>query len=669
MRKNLWSMAMVSACAWGIAVGLLAQPAVAQQIPVADFFRTPKLIDPNLSPDGRHVAVGASGPNGRLQLVVLDLNNFAASKVVARFADADVVQIDWANSERLVFSTAGVQVGERRMAPGLWAVNKDGSDFKQLVRSSGTVFANESGKGNVDGRLPWIWSLHSTLNDGSADVIITAPTFDAGWDVVDSKIARLDTRTGLMKNLRSNAPAHSRHWVLDQDGQPAAVSTRNQGKLATYLRDGGNWKLWSETDILVAPHTTPYWVGPDGSLLALARNASGHQALYQVHRQSLKLADEALVTLDGYDFNGHLVYDSMSRQLLGVHYETDRQGTAWFDEGMDALQKKVDAALPTTVNQISCRRCTSGGVALISASSDRAPPDYYIYRADTKKLQMLGASRPWIDPAQMGSRSLYRFKARDQRSIPVLVTQPVGKPAGPSPAVVLVHGGPHVRGAHWGWESNAQFLASRGYVVIEPEFRGSTGYGFDHFKAGWKQWGLAMQDDLADAVQWAVQKGWVDSQRVCIAGASYGGYAALMGLIKDHGIYQCGVNWVGVTDIQLMYDITWSDESDDAKRYGMPVLVGDPVKDAQQLKETSPLQQAARLKRPLLMAYGEEDYRVPIKHGTAFRDAVQKTNPNVEWVAYPNEGHGWHQLNTHVDFWTRVEKFLDIHIGAAASKR
>ena len=266
----------------------------------------------------------------------------------------------------------------------------------------------------------------------------------------------------------------------------------------------------------------------------------------------------------------------------------------------------------------------------------------------------------------MGVRDVHRFAARDGLSIPVLVTHPPGKASGARPALVLVHGGPWVRGAHWSWEPQAQFLASRGYVVIEPEFRGSEGYGFKHYRAGWKQWGMAMQDDVADAVQWAVKQGWVDPKRVCIAGASYGGYATLMGLVRHHELYQCGVNWVGVSDINLMYSINWSDISEEAKGYSMPVLIGDRVADAQQLKDTSPVEQAAKVRRPLLMAYGADDRRVPIAHGKEFRDAVSRTNSDVEWVVYNNEGHGWRMLETNVDFWTRVEKFLDRNIGAGA---
>jgi dipeptidyl aminopeptidase/acylaminoacyl peptidase len=195
--------------------------------------------------------------------------------------------------------------------------------------------------------------------------------------------------------------------------------------------------------------------------------------------------------------------------------------------------------------------------------------------------------------------------------------------------------------------------------VLEPEFRGSTGFGLKHFKAGWKQWGLAMQDDVADATQWAIQKGIADPKRTCIAGASYGGYATLMGLARDPQLYRCGIDWIGVTDLDLMYSSRWSDMTDAAREYGMPLLMGDRERDAKQLAETSPVNLASRIKQPLLMAYGDSDRRVPIQHGARLRDALAPHNKNVEWVVYADEGHGWWLESTKVDFWTRVERFLE----------
>jgi dipeptidyl aminopeptidase/acylaminoacyl peptidase len=269
----------------------------------------------------------------------------------------------------------------------------------------------------------------------------------------------------------------------------------------------------------------------------------------------------------------------------------------------------------------------------------------------------------------MGRQQFIRYKARDGLEIPALLTLPPGDKRSGLPLVVLVHGGPYVRGSTWGWNPQSQFLASRGYAVLEPEYRGSTGFGVKHFKAGWKQWGLAMQNDIADGTRWAIAKGIVDPKRICIAGASYGGYATLMGLVNDPDLYKCGVDWVGVTDINLLYNGSWnfaSDMSAEWKKYGMPDMVGDQVKDAAQLKATSPLEQAARITQPVLMAYGGVDVRVPIYHGKKFYDAVTRTNKNVEWIEYPEEAHGWRLPKNSIDFWTRVEAFLDKNIGKGA---
>lgn len=228
--------------------------------------------------------------------------------------------------------------------------------------------------------------------------------------------------------------------------------------------------------------------------------------------------------------------------------------------------------------------------------------------------------------------------------------------------IVLVHGGPYVRGGEWQWDGDSQFLASRGYVVIEPEYRGSTGFGYKHFRAGWKQWGLAMQDDVADATTWAIKQGFADEKRICIAGASYGGYAAMMGLVRYPQLYKCGVNWAGATDIDLLYSARWSDFSDLWKEYGMPTLVGDREKDSAQFLATSPVRQASKITQPVLMAYGDEDRRIPIVHGNNLRSALEKHNKSVEWIVYSGEGHGWMLESNNVDFWTRVEKFLSTNL-------
>ncbi len=175
-----------------------------------------------------------------------------------------------------------------------------------------------------------------------------------------------------------------------------------------------------------------------------------------------------------------------------------------------------------------------------------------------------------------------------------------------------------------------------------------------------------MQDDIADATIWAAQQGLEDPKRTCIAGASYGGYATLMGLVRYPDLYRCGVAWAAVTDINLMYDIGWSDFSSDYKTYGMPLLVGDQVKDAEQLKATSPLQQAAKITRPLLLAHGGVDRRVPIDHASKLLSALQSAHAPVTWIEYKDEAHGWRKPETRIAFYEQMEAFLNANIGPGA---
>jgi dipeptidyl aminopeptidase/acylaminoacyl peptidase len=276
-----------------------------------------------------------------------------------------------------------------------------------------------------------------------------------------------------------------------------------------------------------------------------------------------------------------------------------------------------------------------------------------------------------VDPRRMAKVQFHRFKARDGREIPVWLTIPANASKDvPLPAVVMVHGGPWVRGGEWRWDPMNQFLASRGYLVIEPEFRGSTGFGDDHFRASWKQWGQAMQDDVNDALKWAREKG-AASPHACIAGASYGGYSTLIGLTRDSDLWRCGVAWVAVADLMMLVRGSWtiSDDVGYSRRYGIPRLVADPKTDENMIRANSPVEQADKIKAPLLLAMGEDDIRVPLAHGTRMRDAMTRAGKPLEWVLYANEGHGWRKPENRIDWARRVDRFLSQHLGNAAAPK
>lgn len=640
----------------------LSAPAAAEPLPAKVFFKRPTLRAPKLSPSGRYLAVQSVGKDDRMFLAVIDLQTLDTAKGVAAFRDADVYRHDWVNEDRLVLQASESPDGSRRIDnPGLWAVNRDGSGFRQLIQANQNTFT--TGTLIADRRLDANFRFFKTLRDGSSDVLVLRLPWAEEAESVGLQLSRLDTRNGVVKNLSQGTPDNVGEWLVDWRGEPRAVESNVQGRAKIYRREAdGSWKLWIDDDAQRRQQFDPHWFGPDGLVLVTA-GYGGTSALFRLDPQTNKPEAQPLIRLDGYDYRGRLIFDPVAQKLLGIRYETDAMGTAWIDASMKAIQADIDAKLPGYINLIECDRCLDAPFLVVSALSDRLPTSYWIYKPATRSLQPLGSEQSGLKLADMGMRDVMRFKARDGLSLPLLVTQPPGPPAR-RPAVVLVHGGPYVRGTHWAWEPQAQFLANHGYVVLEPEFRGSTGYGWELFHAGWKQWGRAMQTDLADTVAFADKQGWIDPSRVCIMGASYGGYAALMGAVTQGDVFKCAISWVGVTDIGLMDSIHWSDFSDEWKQYGMKRLVADIATDAAQIRETSPLQRAKEIKIPLLVAYGGRDRRVPIKHGTEFKAALRPDQP-VEWVVYPDEGHGWFNLQTNEDFWGRVERFLARHLAPA----
>jgi dipeptidyl aminopeptidase/acylaminoacyl peptidase len=673
---RLTSRVRFAACATGLLVLVQIGQAQAAGPPVGAFFANPKITEAALSPDGKYVAMVVSAENGRM---VLDVMDTAATnrKTIKAFSNADIEGVQWVNDQRLVYSTTDYSEAQAdvRFWPGLFAVDRDGSGDRILV-SKLPEPVSATGRNQISRMLPgYTFFFDTDHSNTSDDIFVEQLDFSNIYEIQAVRLLRLDTRTGISKPF--DRPGDSIAWLIDQNGVPRANVTQDKGLEQLYYRDptSDKWRKLQEFSTYGGKEIWPEFFGPDGTLYVTAVTDGGTGALFRYDLEKNAIEHEPLIALDGYDFSGHaagdgymanqFIVDNAKKKLLGVRYQTDASGTAWLDAGMKKIQKTVDAALPGTVNVISVARGGNMEKVLVRSHSDVQPPIWYVYDTAKVRLVEIEASHPDIDRKQMSQQNIVHYAARDGLQIPAYLTLPSGSPEKNLPLVVLVHGGPYLRGTSWHWDPEVQFLASRGYAVLEPEFRGSTGYGSKLFRAGWKQWGLAMQDDVADGARWAIAQGIADPRRICIAGASYGGYATLMGLAKDPDLFRCGVEWVGVTDINLMFKSDWSnDASEEWQKYGMPVLVGDPVKDAEQLKNTSPVNVAGKIRQPLLMAYGGSDRRVPIEHGKAFRDAVRANNNKVEWIEYADEGHGWRLVKNRIDFWTHVEKFLNANIGS-----
>ncbi|HET9581027.1 MAG TPA: S9 family peptidase [Usitatibacter sp.] len=636
---------------------LAAAPQKPGDIPVESFFRRPDYAEMRLSPNGRFLA--AIVPlKGRNNLAVIDLDTKSRS-VITDLSRLDVAEFTWINNDRLCIRVGdGQEVTGRPNYKGTYCLDRDGDkvrDFSKLEMESSAGFRS----------ITFLRRIH----DDSGEVIASMPL-----RTVDSEdVYRFNTRTGRRVLISEDSPGNVRRWVLDWKNVPRVAMSQPQRQIygttrTVWYRDGegSKWEKIFETE-MTGDHGSkgemrPLLFDADNSTLFVSYRPPDRDkaAIYTYDTKARKLGDVAfqhpLVDLDG-----GLVWSLARKTLLGLRYQADVPSVVWVDEDMARLQKSIDAALPKTINAIML----PGDVedrALVFAASDRDPGEYYLFDRKTKKLEALARTRSWIDPELMAERRFIRYKARDGMEIPAWVTVPKGGGRN-LPLVVNIHGGPWVRayGAiQWGRWPDAQFFASRGYVVLEAEPRGSLGWGDKHYTSSFKQWGQTMQDDITDGALQLVKEGLVDKSRMCVFGGSYGGYASAMALAKDPDLWACGVPFVAVTDLFSFQKVTYSDisTSSDFFQTEFKKMVGDSDADRAMFEKYSPARQAAKVKAPVLIAMGSDDVRVPQVHGDDYVSALRSAGKKVEYVIYNGEGHGFNKDENVFDFYHRVEKFF-----------
>jgi dipeptidyl aminopeptidase/acylaminoacyl peptidase len=353
-----------------------------------------------------------------------------------------------------------------------------------------------------------------------------------------------------------------------------------------------------------------------------------------------------------------LLVSEVNHKVLAVGFERDRLEWKPLDPKVGKDLAVLEQVADADISVVSSDRKEQSWI--VSFNQDSKPPRFYSYDRRTQKASFLFSARPELEDAPLADMKPVTYKARDGLVIHGYLTLPRDVPAKDLPAVVNPHGGPWARDT-WGFNAWSQWLANRGYAVLQPNFRGSTGYGKKFLNAADKEWGRKMQDDVTDGTKWLIEQGIADPRRICIMGGSYGGYATLMGLVTAPDLYACGVDIVGVANL-----ITWLKT---IPPYWMPfrdVLaqrVGDPEKDAEFLKARSPVFLVDKIKAPLLIGQGANDPRVPRAESTQIRDAMKKAGKQVEYIEYPDEGHGFVRPENRLNFFAAAEKFLAEHIG------
>ena len=619
----------------------------AAEIPVEAFFRLPRYSQMAMSPDGKRLA--ALAPiRGRDALALIDVEK-RTSAVIAQFDKVDISDFVWLDDQRLFFRTADRQLetGTPQYL-GFFAIDVDGTSLRNLSPE----------------RKPF--RVFSPAKDGSGDLII--------GKMVDSResesVLRLDTRTGRSKTLTFKNPGNAIGWALDKnDAVRAALrlepreSPDQPRRQTLWFRptSDDDWQQIGESSDERGGVRPLAFDGDNQTLIVTSRGGKDRAALYRYDVAGRRLGD-MLLDHPWLDLSGNLIRHPRSGAVLGVRYSDELPRTHWFQSRFADLQAAIDKALPDTVNTFN-----PGGDAapylLVFAQSATDAGTYYLFDAQKRSLERVGATREWLPPALMPERRYVPYKARDGMTIPAWLTVPRGVDTKNLPLIVHIHGGPWVRsygGIQWERWPSAQFFASRGYAVLEPEPRGSIGFGAKHYLSSFKQWGLSMQDDLTDGALHLAKEGIVDNGRMCLFGGSYGGYASLQGLVKEPDLWRCASSYVAVTDLELLQSVSWSDtarlsdyfETDYKRR------VGDRERDRAQFDATSPAKNADRIKAAVMLTMGGQDKRVPLIHGTTMRDAMEKAGKPLDYKVYVDEGHGFNAQENVVDFYTRTERFF-----------
>ena len=635
-----------------------AQPAApaakksASEYTVEEFFRRAEYQGMQLSPNGERLA--ATIPyKGRANLVVIDLKA-RTRNLISSFESMDVGTFYWINNDRLCMRVAETQdVSGAFNYRGTYCVDHDGQNLRDFTKL-GVQFR--------------------PIGDFRGNSMLVGFT-ERSRDSLDG--FRFDTLTGKYEIVTRASPGDVAEWTADRDGvvriavsDPERKSKSDLRKRVVWYRDSADakWEKVSEFDTLAGIPLGDYWLPVafdyDNKTLYVAGRIGGRDraAIYKYDTATRKVGDlmfeDPLV-----DVEGGLIFSRSQKKLLGVRYQAGKPVTRWLDDDINRIQAAIDATFKGTENELRIP-VDSNDRLLVYSYSDQNPGFYHLFDRKKNSVEELVKTREWLDPKLMPTRKPITYKARDGRIIPAYLTLPAGGVAKNLPLIVNVHGGPQVRGyyynSNWGRWPDAEFFGSRGYAVLEPEPRGSTGYGFGLWKAGWKQWGLAAQDDINDGALALVEQGVVDKSRMCVFGGSYGGYASAEAAARDSGFWKCAAPFVAVTDLFLLQSVTYTDiASGDYQDTDFLRMVGDPRADKDMMTKSSPALNGDKVKIPVFIAMGGDDVRVPEVHGAAFYNAVTRGGGGpIEYKVYTGEGHGFNKDANVFDFYKRLDKFF-----------
>ncbi len=600
-------------------------------IPLADFFRNPEAAGYEVSPGGEYLSWLAPWEN-RLNVFVQPVDGSTAPRRLTDATKRDIAGYFWAAKDQIVYLQD--DGGDENFH--LYAVNTDGQERRDLTPFPGVRV-----------------SVVDDLRDDEDHLLISMNKRDA--HVFD--VYRLNTRTGEMQMVAEN-PGSVAEWVTDHEGKVRAAIQTDGVNTELLYRASENEPFRKVLVTDFRESVDPLFFTYDNKELYASSNLGRDKAA--IVRLDPETGKELEVIFEHPEVDvGSLLGSDKRKVITAATFTKDKREYHFFDRWRQELQEKLEKKFPgMEVSLASMNRDENRFI--VRTQSDRTRGASWFYDATTDDLRKLADISPWLHEEQMAPMTPVQVTARDGLKLPAYLTLPPGEKAHNLPAVLYVHGGPWVRDA-WGFNGAAQFLANRGYAVLQVNYRGSTGYGRAFWEKGFKQWGKAMQDDLTDAAKWLVEQGIADPKRIAIYGGSYGGYAALAGMAFTPEVYAAGISFVGPSNLFTLLETVppyW-----EPMRKMNYEMIGDPEKEPELLREASPLFSADDIRAPLLIAQGANDPRVKKAESDQIVEALKKRGIDVPYIVKDNEGHGFANEENRLYFYRAIEQFLAKHLG------
>ena len=621
-----------------------ARGGIPKAYPVRDFFSNPEKAYFRLSEDGRTLGfmqpASVDGAPRRLNVFVQKLESSKpvgeARRLTAETA-RDISVYSWKGSDRILY------VKDFGGDENFHVVSVDVATGKVTDLTPGDKVRAE---------------ILDALPDDPNHILVSHNRRDPQvFDVV-----RIDLRSG-RETLVAKNPGDIVGWGTDHAGR-LRLAFRSEGlnSVVLYRADEkSEFKPIITTDYKTEVEV-PAFTADNKRLYGISNRGRDKKALVTI--DPAKPDAETVVFVHPDVDLGGVTWSRLKKKLTDASYVTAKIERKFFDPATEALYQRIAAKVPGM--QVTLQSGTKAeDKFIVAASSDRTPGGRYIYDARADTLTLMAEINPKIAVADMAPMKPISYKSRDGLTIHGYLTLPVGREPKDLPCVVNPHGGPWARDV-WGFNPEVQFLANRGYCVLQMNFRGSTGYGRQFWEASFGQWGLTMQDDITDGVNWLTKQGVADPKRVGIYGASYGGYATLAGVAFTPELYAAAVNYVGVSNLFTFMNTI--------PPYWKPFLpkfkemVGDPERDKERLTRTSPALNADKIKTPLMVVQGARDPRVNKAESDQMVAALKARGIDVPYMVKDNEGHGFRNEENQYEFYGAMEQFLGKHLKPEVQK-